>query len=488
MWRDFWKFFRKKILSSKDEHFVLSVSVVFYILSFFNLNNKTLLGLFAVFIFIFWRRLKDLSIALFIVYLLFLPFGKGKTFDFVLIPAWALGGNSPFTFGFSITFADLAALGLMALIIKREILGRWKTHLNFVRLDFFIFAFLLSVFTSIFFSHFQIVSFLDFLKLLRIVAIYYVVQIVFQEKSGVKFIPLVLAATLSFQGVWTSLQFIFQGPLRRSVEFIDEGLSQHGYLAREESSFFRAQGTFEHPNTLAAFLVILLSFFLIQILNPKVDLKIKKIWMASFIIGLLGLMFSGSRASWAVFSFMAILGIGFLRRRKKFCPLPMVKRWALAILLALLALFPFIILPRIFHFYSTFSEQGGVYYRTYLLEKAWFVAQDAPLGIGLATFPQVLVEKFGFFAIPTPAHNLFLEILSETGIFSLLFFCLFLIFAYKRFFVNLRNMDNVTFFFKSGTLLATLGFLGVAQFYPFFASSTVFEYFWLFLGMMLYPK
>lgn len=480
---------KKKILAINDEYFVFLFSAVFYFTLYFNLNNKTLLGLFFLFLFIFWRKLKSIASALFVIYLLFLPFAKGKSFDFILIPAGRIRLETDYIFSIAFTFSDLAILFLFAFFLKEKIIKREKVGgLKPKRLDIFLFLFLSFVFISILFSEFQIVSFLVFLKLVRIVAIYYLIQKLFLDQRVRQFASLVLAATLVFQGFWASAQFALQGPLSRAIEVINATSSPYGYLASEEKSFFRAQGTFEHPNTLAAFLVIFLSFFLIQIFDPKRLVKIRKIFLVSFAVGFLGLMFSASRASWIILAIMAIAGVSFLKSQGKFTFSVFDRRWLITIFLLLTIFFPFLILPRMIHLYVTFDEFGGAYYRTYLLEKAWLVAQEAPLGTGLATFPAVLISKFGFFTWPAPVHNLFLQILSETGIFSLIFFLFFLTFSYKRFFMNLKKLDQSTFFLKIGAFLATLGFLGTAQFYPFFGATNIFEYFWIFLGIMLYPK
>lgn len=479
-------FCRKKFFSLNDEYFVLFVSLLFYLSLYFSLNNKTLLGLFFIFLLIFYWRFKGLASALFLLYFLFLPFGKGKSFEFTLISGYLLGTENSYNFGFNITFADLAFLGLFALIITRKFGNCQSGRLNLQKHDIFLFLFLVFTSFSIFFSQFQPVSLLALLRLLRMVGIYFIARI-FLPRFPVNFVPLVLSTALIFQGAWASFQFVLQRPLGRAIEVIDQPFSAYGYLASEENTFFRAQGIFEHPNTLAAFLVVLLSFLLIQIFDPSKDAKTRNVFLVSSLVGLLGLLFSASRASWVVLLVMTVLGALFLRRQRKLIPPFFGKKWVISILLSLIVFAPFLILPRLSHLYLALEEYGGVYYRTYLLEKAWFLSQESPFGIGLATFPAVLVERFGFFTWPAPVHNLLLQILSEAGIFSLLFFLLFLIFTYKRFLLGLKNYRNQsTFFLKTGAFFASLGFFGVAQFYPFFGYSIVFEYFWLFLGIMLY--
>ena len=114
------------VKKTKPEIYVFGASLVFYISLYFNLNNKTLLGLFFIFLLVFWYKLKNFLVVLFILYLLFLPFGKGKTFNFILIPAQLIDAGVPFTYDFTINFADLAFLGLFFLILKNEVIDRYK--------------------------------------------------------------------------------------------------------------------------------------------------------------------------------------------------------------------------------------------------------------------------------------------------------------------------------------------------------------------------
>ncbi len=471
----------------KDELFVFGASLFFYFSLLFNLNNKTLLGLFILFFILFYKRLKSFLIALSIIYLLFLPIAKGKTFSFILVPSWMLNQTLSYTYNLTISFADLAFLGLLILIIKEEVIDRWRgKYLKPKRGDVFLFSFLFFVFLSIFFSQFQLISFLAFLRLARILAAYFLIQRLLSERKMRALFPLILATSLIFQGGWASLQFLFQRPLGRAIEPFGLQFTNLGYLASEESTFFRAQGTFGHPNILGTFIVMFLAFLTVHIFVPQE--RKRKIFLIGLFFGLAGLVFSGSRASWVVALLAVMAAVAFLKKLGvKLTLSSTVKKWIFLVTFSLLIFLPLVIIPRMGHLYLSLADKGGVYYRTYLLEKAWFLALGSPLGIGLATFPAALIRQFGFFTLPAPVHNLFLEILVETGIFSLISFWLFLIFAYKRFFLDLkgfRNRDKL--FLKTGAFFASLGFLGVAQFYPFFWSRNVFEYFWLFLGVMLY--
>ncbi|MDO8551795.1 MAG: O-antigen ligase family protein [bacterium] len=475
-----WSVYRK-LFSLKEEYFVFGASLLFYLFLYFSSDNKTLLGLFVVFLLIFFKRFKSLFLALFLSYLLFLPFDKGKTFEFTLIPAWILRANVSYNFYSIISFADLAFLGMIALFFRKRL--RWSRK-GVSANEYFLLGFLLFSLVSVFFSQFATVSLAAFLRLVRLAAVFFVIQELMANDRIKKFLPMVLSATLLFEGLWSSLQFLFQGPLGRAIEPYGMVFSDFGYLAAEESTFFRAQGTWEHPNSLGAFAAILSLFFVAQVFRQDLSSGIKKIYWISLIGGLFALTFSASRVSWAIFALMTIFIFAFFA--KKGVKIYFPKRILIGGFLLGTVFAPFLILPRLGHLYITLSGQGGLYYRGYLLQKAWDLAQGAPLGIGLGTFPAVLVQKFGFFTWPAPVHNLLLEILVEAGIFSLVFFLLFLISSYKKYFTNYKKLSLPDLFLKTGAMLAGLAFIIIAQFYPFFVSSRLFEYFWLFLGVMIY--
>lgn len=458
-----------------------------YILIFFSFNNKILLLLFALFLTIFYKKTKNLTTSLFILYILFLPFEKGKSIFITLIPAWILQTNIPYDFSFIIAFSDIALMGILYLLLKERINN--KENLIKLRLEkneIFLMGFLLFSLISIYFSQNYLVSFLAFLKLIRYGLVFFIIKKVSSKNKIPKILPFILAAGLFFQGSWASLQFVLQRPLGRAIEPVGAIFSAYGQTAAEERSFYRSQGTFDHPNTLAAFLIINLSFILIKIFDNEESEQNRKIFLLSFLMGFLGLIFSASRASWAIFLLITILEIIYLKHINKLSIFPFLKKIIYLALPGTFILLFFVILPRLNQFIITLEEYGGFYYRNYLMEKAWYLSLEAPLGIGLGTFPLVLMQRFGFFTWPAPVHNLLLEILVEAGIFSLLFFLLFAVLSYKKFIIHTGFLKNKLRIVKIGAFFASLCFLLVAQFYPFFLSSKIFEYFWLFMGIMLY--
>ena len=471
----------------RDENFVLWCSLALYTLVFFSVNNKTLLILFLVFLFIFYRRLKSFPLALFIIFLLFLPFHKGKSFDFTLLPSWKIEADRPYTFGYAITFSDLAFLLLFYWFLRSEMLKiRIGRSLQFLKGDFFLLAFMVSVFISVLLSPISLVSFLAYVKIVEAIAIYFLMRKLFREKKVARYFPIAFVASASFQAIWSALQFSLKRPLGKSIEPITGRFSVYGHAAIEDLSFFRAQGTFDHPNTLGVFSTILFCYFLVVCFTPGMSAFYKKIYLTGLVASFLSLLLSASRVSWGVgFVFIPLVIIFF--RFKGLSISPYMKRLLKVITILSVLFLPVLILPRLSHLYQTFTLGGGFSYRTALMRMGFTLARTQPLGIGLVNFPVAIVNIFHFQSWPAPIHNLLMEILVETGVLSLLLFLLFLIYSYRSY-VNMisERIPRSEYFMKTGGLFASLGFFILANFYPFLWSSNIFAYFWLFLASMLY--
>lgn len=465
---------------------IIGASLLFYSSVYFIQDNKQLLLLFFL-CFIFFRiTLKSWIASCTVLYLLFLPFIKGKTFFFTLIPAWVLGSDQPYTFGFNLTFSDLAFVGLLAISLRDAFSGyNRKPAARHKISEIFLFLFIAGTFVSIFFSQYQLVSLLASLRLARTILTYFIIQQLIKQKNMPKHITAILASTLLFEGTWATLQFLLQRPLGRSIEQIGS-MFMYGQTAIEDSSLFRAQGTFDHPNSLGIFLSMLLVFVAIQLCTKKLNAIRKILYGFSFFFGIIGLVSSYSRANWITTFIVFLFGIMYVKRHHTL-DFPHIQKRVLIIgLITAICVIAVQILPRIQHFSALPTEQGGWYYRIYLIGQAWNLIQESPLGIGLAMFPTFTANSLDGLFRPAPVHNLFIEIFAEAGIFSLIFFLLFLIFSYKNFY-TIENLIKPAqpYPIKIGALFASFAFLLGANFYPFLWSSGLFEYFWLFIGIMI---
>lgn len=173
-------------------------------------------------------------------------------------------------------------------------------------------------------------------------------------------------------------------------------------------------GTFPHPNVLAGFLVIGLVFIL-QGLSLKAfkDRPYWKIFLSlSLVLGLAALFLTFSLSAWLAFLLITVpfLLLSIYPKIKAL----MISAGLILIVLSLSLRFSFLA-PE-----SSFSR------RSQLNKISWQMFLDNPLtGVGLNNFT-VTMEKYGYVTAATrflqPVHNLYLLILSETGIIGCLGF------------------------------------------------------------------
>lgn len=180
-------------------------------------------------------------------------------------------------------------------------------------------------------------------------------------------------------------------------------------------------GIFPHPNVLAGFLVISLTLILYQLLKgPFLRSKAGPYWIA-FIFGLITLFLTFSLSAWLAFLLISVpfLLLSIYPKIKAL----MISAGLILIVLSLSLQFSFLA-PE-----SSFSR------RSQLNKISWQMFLDHPLtGVGLNNFT-VSMEKYGYVTATTrflqPVHNLYLLILSETGLIGLAAFIYLLYKCYK---------------------------------------------------------
>lgn len=248
---------------------------------------------------------------------------------------------------------------------------------------------------------------------------------------------------LSLAVVYSSLiaifQFIKQASLggifwwlgERNFNIITPGIAKaiiNGRLV------LRPYATFPHPNVLAGFFLVAIILLLgnLKSTNQLIN-KLKKnwsigiYWILVFILALIGLVLSFSRATWLI---GLLVGFGLVTRSwwgKK-------RRVAgLIFLLVLIGVF-------YYRFALPLSGQETLTQRFSLAQIAIEMIKASPLaGVGLNNFIPRLPDywqQFGMTYWLQPVHNVFLLIAAETGLVGLLIFLWLLVLIYKRLLVT----------------------------------------------------
>jgi len=224
---------------------------------------------------------------------------------------------------------------------------------------------------------------------------------------------------LSFGVLYSSViaivQFLLQhsvgGPLwwlgERSFSSITPGIAQFNFchpLNHVCSLVMRAYGTFPHPNVLGGFLAILLPLL---IFNQTKKFSIIKPLI--IILGIIALFLTFSRSAWIA----ALIGVGLMnyelwKKSKLFMPTILV---SMIIILFIAS--------------SVGLRDESVIVRTQLNNSAIKMFLESPVlgkGLGnfLVTLPDTIPSRQIYFL--QPVHNIYLLVLSETGVIGFTLF------------------------------------------------------------------
>lgn len=258
-----------------------------------------------------------------------------------------------------------------------------------------------------------------------------------------------------------------------------DGLSQ-GFLGIEflrqremvyiNQGFYGMTAAFENYNGLGTYL----NFVLLLAIALLMSVQLKRIYRSAlfFIIILLGACFllTFSRASWLAFLLGLTLML-FLSRRTY-------------MIFSIMCIFILLL------FYFTPSRERALYVfqthgtseRFLLLKIGWRMFMENPfLGKGIGTFMNYCSQYTSGLVIRY-AHNCYLQILAETGVFALISFLLFVGFLlYKSVKTLRKNFD----FLLLGLISAIFGFLVQSSLDVQFYSLQLATMFWAFLGLLV---
>jgi len=241
-----------------------------------------------------------------------------------------------------------------------------------------------------------------FFKWLEYILIFLIVQDTLNSQKKIRnvlVIFLAVAGLVAIDGIFQKF-FGFDFLRQKGVIPIKEGMSG-------------ITGPFNHYNNFAGYLVcvLLIALSLLFLRSKKIIYQLG----LSLLIILLGLclLFTFSRGGWLSFLLGVILMLFLSRRLKIIFPI-------IFIFLIILILIPTLRERAIFTF-----QKGGDATRFNIWEAAFRMIKENPfLGKGIGTFMDYFPKYTQNLGVQY-AHNCFLQIWAETGIFSLLSFLLF---------------------------------------------------------------
>jgi putative inorganic carbon (hco3(-)) transporter len=291
-----------------------------------------------------------------------------------------------------------------------------------------------------------------FLKWCKYIFVFVVAENTLCTKKRLKAVMLVLLTISTFMGV----DALFQ--LFRGLDFFRNRALIGG----------RVTAAFENQNSFSSFLVPTFLFVIALVFQPMlIRFKLFMVFLASLLCTALILTFS--RSAWFAFS----LGLIFLTilsgRSRQYM-------WTIGIWASLLLLLP-AAQQRI---YLTFLPLGDAD-RIALWASSWRMIQTNPfLGKGVGTY-MAHFRQYADFPRIYYAHNCFLQIWAEAGIFSLLAFLSFVSLIMYRSIKELKSNSN---FLTLGLACGIFGFLVHSFFDVSLYSVTLAYLFWSMLGIL----
>ena len=376
----------------------------------------------------------------FILYLLilFLPTQLGRHFwpEFSFVRGIRVDYLSP-----TLYLTDILILFIFVFWIfskKKFLISNFKflIKFQFLKSKIPILIFTLFLISGMVLSKSPVAGFFGLLKLLEFSFLGFYIA---TNINKVKFqnILLMFSIGIIFESFLSISQYFNHGSLQGIFYFFGERFfnSQTPGIANASLGgelFLRPYGTFPHPNVLAGYLVI---GMILIIFNFKFSIKSKFsifnfktfLLVMSLIIGTVALFLTLSRVAIVLW----VLILGFLLIRKL-----IINHSSLIILVLVGLLLLGLTTPLGLRFTGMRLTDESIVQRESLIQSSIAMIKNNPVfGVGLNNFlvnlPSYQAPHASLFYLQ-PVHNIFLLVLSETGIVGLVFFIWFLIKTFSR--------------------------------------------------------
>ena len=294
-----------------------------------------------------------------------------------------------------------------------------------------------------------------------------------------------------FQSALAILQWLKQGYIFGYLPLGESLISPHSPFALVNllgSMKLRVYGTFPHPNILGGYLsislTIIISYLFIKFISHRCyydsnhSSKGKLLFFLSIALGAASLFLTFSRSAWFVFLLGLLLVLILFRKyigRKTF-------------LISLVLLFSVLLFP-LFSVSKTLVGDNSlsISRRLELTAASFSMFKDFPLsGVGLNNFT-VRLEDYKFIVGVTrfiqPAHNIYLLVLSESGLLGLTGFLILILAAFRKAYRSRMNRLGIVILVS----LLQLLFLGLFDHYLLTLQQGMLI-FWILIGIALSLK
>ena len=371
---------------------------------------------------------------------------------------------------FSIALTEISiVVALIAWVIKKAI----DRDFSFLKDPTYLILtlFVACVGLSVANSEFVQMSFRGLIKATKGIVVFFVLIDTFRTREQIlRFVKVLLFVFLFvvLNGVWQYYTGDDILPLKRPVGFFSQDFSR------------RITSSFKFYSQLGAFLTFC-NAFMVALLFGKASLKkSEKILLAILLaLGCIALFYTASRASWLAFA-GAVVFLGVIRFNKVIL--------GGLIVTAILAVF---LMPKhmLIHFDANKKEQS-VSERLMLWQRAIDVIKAHPfLGVGINTYNAVHMKYdtvkdtrvLGYYA-----HNGYLQLAAEIGLFGIGFFILFLAMFFLKIIRKARDIPEPLYSDMTyGFLAGCFGFLCLVFVDTVLQSVQTNIMFWYFMGLTM---
>ena len=467
-----------------EEQKLFAWSLLFASVLFIVPNNKVFLLVSFLFITGLYFIWNNFTLAILYAYIYLLPFQNGKGANFLVVPGEFVNGKIPFIMTVNFTMSNALSVILLYLYIRNRIVFKKEQQSPHIEVSDILLSFF--VITNIIASIISNIPWLSFLLTIQIcgyIFVFYFIQHQHLKQWITKIIIPLTASLCILEGLWSGLQYINKGTLGYLNPTPSDNLI---HVASEDTSFFRMQGTFSHPNFLGFFMAFIVPMLLYYSISRHTSYFSKIISAIGSIAGVVALILSGSRASWVFFALSIVIILRTSIIRASFKIIPIVKRLYLMCVICFAITIPIFIIPRIFQLAITFNPGGGAQFRWGLIKTSLMITFQHPLGIGLGIFPQILLEEIGgFTSSPTQPHNLIAQMLVASGFIGMISFFGFLYLKIKIRLQKTTKESEYSKIIRTISMISLGVFLSLSMLYPVLTEQQIFGWLWILMSIVV---
>jgi hypothetical protein len=476
-----WDLIQKSAQTKNRRLFI--ATLCYYCLLFF-CNSNILLLVFSFIYFIFlWKLFKSASLAALICFFVHLPFVKGKSFSFMVLPKEMVKMyiHRDIIYYFPLTVSDFY-LGFYFWLQVRNKKVRYTRPVPYIILACLLLFFLFNVLSAAF-SDNLLVSFLSCVILLKFIVIFLLPGFVEKGMGLVKKIIYLAASFTVFESLWGCVQYILRGNLGRYIESYNSAYT-YGKVAWENSNLLRASGTFVDPDLFGTFGIMHFVLFFFLFLHSARSTKFEKtLYGACAVLSGISVFITGNRALYICFA-VALAAILLMTKKVRYSISLIRKPAGIAVIVAaIIFLFPYVS-TRMQNLSAIFSQGSGTF-RIQIAQYAARLGFANIFGVGLGMSPYHFALNFPGEKVifgPDYPHTIFFQIFAETGILGLIAFIGFIYLSLRPLILGRKTAH--TYFY-----LAATAYLVSACFYPLYIPLVELpSFFFLYLGLAVFSN